>query len=84
MNLTDPTDNEAYCYLKLHLEPRFQIVAEPSVEYFSQWMYCYRVFDGHELVHELAGDLRNQASGSLSNQAKQLVSELHKKPDASP
>ena len=69
-------DPEAYCFLRQHLEPRFLVTAEPSASYFSEWQYCYRIFDGDRLRHELQGDIRTDAPGKLWTAARKVVAAL--------
>jgi len=69
-------DSNAYCYLKQKLEPRFQVVAEPSTDYFSEWRYCYRVLDGNQPVHELRGDFRDFRPGEVIDAARRIVANL--------
>jgi hypothetical protein len=76
MSFESPDNLEAYCSLKYHLEPRFQVVAEPSTDYYSEWMYCYRIYDGDALLHELRGDYRELRSGQLAASARDLVNQL--------
>jgi len=72
-------DRETYCWLKVQLQPRYTVVAEPQPGYFSEQLFYYRVFDGSTLLHELRGDYRDVESGSLVNQAKEIVRDLREK-----
>lgn len=69
-------NSEVYCWLKQQLEPRYSVVSSPNADYFSQWSYCYQVFDGPHLIKEFAGDFRNLQPGQLVRDAVNLVASL--------
>ena len=72
-----PANNsEVYCFLKHTLEPRYRVIAEPSTEYYSEWKYCYRIFEDEELLYELKGDLLAIPDGELVNRAVRITQEL--------
>ena len=72
-----PSDNEVYCYLKLHLPAPFTVESEPSTSYFSESQFCYRVLDAEKNeVKRLSGSYDDLQPGMLVEQAKSLLHEL--------
>lgn len=65
------------------LEPRFRVVARPDPGYGSENVFCYRVYDGDTLLHELSGDFRQLDSGQLAEQAAAVCRKLQSAADAS-
>jgi hypothetical protein len=64
-----PSDLEAYCFLKSRLPAGFTVQAEPSTDYFSEWGFRYRLLDEGRLVDEIAGDFRAIVPGSVTSWA---------------
>lgn len=69
-------DSEVYCWLKVQLQPRYSVIAETQPGYFSEHLFCYRVFDGETLLSELRGDFRELEPGSLVKSAQHIVEQL--------
>jgi hypothetical protein len=76
-NFRIETDAEAYCFLKASLTPSYIVTALPQTDYFSQWLFHYRVSSGHRILHELRGDFRTIIPGSLAAQAVRIVRSLN-------
>jgi hypothetical protein len=68
-----PSDQEAYCYLKRFLPAGYGVQAEPSADYFTEWQFRYLVYHGEQIVAELAGDFREIRPGSLTAKVVALV-----------
>ncbi|MCA9085878.1 MAG: hypothetical protein KDA81_17585 [Planctomycetaceae bacterium] len=73
---TPDSDDEVYCFLKVALEPAFQVVAEPGGDYFCHQQFCYRILRDSELLYELKGDFAALPQGSLVHQAISIVQEI--------
>jgi hypothetical protein len=69
--LTD--NNQVFCWLRKSLEPEFEVIAEPSAGYFSEFLYCYRVLDGGRILKEFRGDFRSLQRGQLEDEARAFV-----------
>lgn len=74
MNIED--DFEFYCYLKKGLPGDFQIFAQPSTAYFSEWFYEYNVYRNGILFRQYQGDFRYIRKGELVSAARQLMKEI--------
>ncbi|MEQ9411160.1 MAG: hypothetical protein RIK87_25835 [Fuerstiella sp.] len=70
------SDADVYCLLKAALEPAYRVTAEPQTDYFAEWKFCYRIFDGDALIEELAGDFRTLPAGCLAARARDIVARL--------
>ena len=70
------SDLEVYCFLKYNLPLPYRIEAEPSTQYFSEWKYCYRVFDGDCEVDRWSGDYRTLPAGTLVRSAECLLKRI--------
>ncbi|MGB4738714.1 MAG: DegT/DnrJ/EryC1/StrS family aminotransferase [Fuerstiella sp.] len=70
------TNNDVYCYLKQSLEPAFDVVSDPQVGYFAQWLFSYRILKDQQLQAELQGDFRKIPAGSLINKAQGIIRNL--------
>lgn len=69
-------DSQVFSYLKSHLEPQYDVVAQPCSAYFSQWQFRYQVLFNGSVVEELAGDFRDLPAGSVSAAAQEIVRRL--------
>lgn len=76
MSFSPNRNEDVFCYLKAALEPEYQVTAHPVAGYFAQQRFCYRVWDGRTVRHELSGDFRTLKTGELVCRATRLVSEL--------
>lgn len=76
MNIKD--DFEFYCYLKKVLPGNFQIFAQPSTAYFSEWLYEYNVYRKGILFKQYQGDFRTLRKGELISSAEKLMEEILK------
>lgn len=80
-----PTDlNDVFCYLKMSLEPRYRVVAEPDAGYFAHQQYCYRVFDQQHSIAELAGRAGSISDTEVVRDAVALVQRLQPHLQAGP
>ena len=70
------SDLEFYPFLKLNLPDGYDIVAKPRTAYYSEWLFCYEVYRGSELVQSYEGDFRKITSGTLVEAAKILLKKL--------
>ena len=70
------SDHEFYCYLKANLPSEYEVLAEPSAKYYSEWDFCYKVVRGEEVVAQFEGSFKTIARGSLVKQAQRLLREL--------
>jgi hypothetical protein len=70
------SDLEFYCYLKATLEPTYQIIAEPSKSYYSEWNYYYLVIKDDCVVEEICGSYQEIQTGYLVSLAKTLIMRL--------
>ena len=68
-------DYETYCFLKASLPKGYQIIAEPSKNYYSEWFFDYKIYYKNKLVGELIGDFRDIKDGELVKKAKQILNE---------
>ena len=66
-------DFEFYVWLKSSLPVRYRIQAEPASAYYTEWQYCYILYDGDEPIETVEGDFRDLPSGTLVRKAKELV-----------
>jgi hypothetical protein len=64
---------EVYCYLKKHLKAPYQIISEPSKEYYSEWDYHYIVKKENRVVHEISGNFNTDAPGKLKEWAGKII-----------
>ncbi|MEY3879764.1 MAG: hypothetical protein RIQ94_559 [Pseudomonadota bacterium] len=69
-------DNEFYVFLKIHLPSPFHIESEPSSAYYSEWMYCYKLYEHDRLLQVFEGDYRTINKGTLINEAMRLLNNL--------
>ncbi len=58
------------------MRPPFRIEAEPSTQYFSEWQFCYRVFEGEREVERWSGDYRTLPTGTLIQAADGLLKRI--------
>ena len=72
-------DAEFYVWLKASLPARFRIQSEPSSEYYSEWQFCYQLYDGEALLETIAGDFRELEPGELAQRAVDLLDELERR-----
>lgn len=75
-------NNQVYCWLRCTLEPAFRVVAEPETSYYSEFLYCYRVFNGNVLVKKFRGDFRDLQPGQLVAESMAFVASLQLGPDS--
>ena len=45
-------ERQTFCWLRMRLEPKYRVVAEPDTSYYSEHKFCYRVYDGEKLLRE--------------------------------
>ena len=76
----EPTDHEAYCWLKCMLPPPYRVTAEPQAGYFSEWRYHYIVWRADETIIEWTGDFRNLEAGRLAEEVRSFLRELETTP----
>lgn len=70
-------DYDVYCWLKVHLPKGFYVVAEPSTDYYSEWLFRYLVLRNDvTLVRTFKGDFREIVPGVLVEEAKTFLEEL--------
>jgi len=70
------SDLEFYPFLKLNLPDEYEILAKPRTAYYSEWLFCYEVYRGTNLVETYEGDFRELAPGTLIEAAKLLLEKL--------
>lgn len=73
MNFEPHHNSQVYCWLRRKLEPTFRVIAQPETSYYSEFLFCYRVFHGDTVVREFRGDFRELASGELIAAAREFV-----------
>jgi len=66
-------DSEFYAYLKRYLPTHIRIETDPSAEYFSEYLYRYKIFINERIVEDIQGDFRNIRKGELVNLAEQIL-----------
>lgn len=71
-------DYEFYVWLKSNLPGRFHIESEPSSAYYSEWKYCYKLYEGNELLETIEGDFRELPPGTLVRKAIDLLRYMEK------
>jgi hypothetical protein len=71
-------DDEFYVFLKSRLPSGYRIEAEPSASYYSEWMFCYNLYDRDRLIQTFEGDYRTLAKGALVREAKELLRNLER------
>lgn len=71
-------DLEFYCYLKKTLPMNYQIRAQPSTAYYSEWLFEYNVYKNDILYRQFKGDFRLINKGYLISEANQLLQEILK------
>jgi hypothetical protein len=69
-------ERQTFCWLRMKLEPRYRVVAEPDASYYSEHKFCYRVYDGEKLLREFRGDFRTLVPQTLLSAARALVGQL--------
>jgi len=69
-------NDEFYVYLKSSLPSRYRVEAEPSASYYSEWTFCYKLYDGDILQRTFEGDFRNLEEGVLVCEALKLLKSL--------
>jgi len=69
-------ERQTFCWLRMKLEPRYRVVAEPDASYYSEHKFCYRVYSGEKLLRELRGDFRTLVPQTLLSAARGLVQQL--------
>jgi hypothetical protein len=69
-------ERQTFCWLRMRLEPKYRVVAEPDASYYSEHKFCYRVYDGEKLLREFRGDFRTLVPQSLLSAARALVGQL--------
>ena len=69
-------ERQTFCWLRMRLEPRYRVVAEPDASYYSEHKFCYRVYDGEKLLREFRGDFRTLVPQTLLSAARALVHQL--------
>jgi hypothetical protein len=74
LEITD--ELQTFCWLRMRLEPRYRVVAEPDASYYSEYNFCYRVYDGEKLLREFRGDFRTLVPQTLLSAARALVAQL--------
>jgi len=67
---------EFYCYLKAHLQGSYEVIAEPSKSYYSEWHYHYKILKEGEILREFEGDFRELEDGELVSKGKKVLQEL--------
>ena len=70
------TDLDFYCYLKKELQGEYKIIAEPSADYFSEWLFCYKIFKNNVLIETIKGDFRKIEKGELVKKAKSILKKI--------
>ncbi len=73
-DITD--ERQTFCWLRMRLEPRYRVVAEPDASYYSEHKFCYRVYDGDKPLREFRGDFRTLVPQTLLSAARALVEQL--------
>lgn len=69
-------ERQTFCWLRIRLEPRYRVVAEPDASYYSEHKFCYHVYDGEKLIREFRGDFRTLVPQTLLSAARALVQQL--------
>jgi hypothetical protein len=69
-------ERQTFCWLRMRLEPKYRVVAEPDTSYYSEHKFCYRVYDGEKLLREFRGDFRTLVPQTLLSAARALVGQL--------
>ncbi len=69
-------ERQTFCWLRMRLEPRYRVVAEPDTSYYSEYKFCYRVYDGEKLLREFRGDFRTLVPQTLLSAARAFVQQL--------
>ena len=69
-------ERQTFCWLRMRLEPKYRVVAEPDASYYSEHKFCYRVYDGEKLLREFCGDFRTLVPQTLLSAARALVGQL--------
>ena len=69
-------ERQTFCWLRMRLEPKYRVVAEPDASYYSEHKFCYRVYDGEKLLREFRGDFRTLVPQTLLSAARALVGQL--------
>ena len=70
------SDLEFYPFLKRNLPDAYEIIAKPRTAYYSEWLFCYEVYRGSDLLETYEGDFRDLPAGTLINAAKSLLKKL--------
>lgn len=65
-------DEEFYVYLKSRLALPLLIVAEPSTDYYSEYLFDYTLYEDGRMQNRWNGDFRKIPKGTLVEEAKKL------------
>jgi len=66
-------DYEFYVWLKSNLPTQFHIQSEPSSAYYSEWKFCYKLYQEDELLDIIEGDFRDLKTGTLVQKAIDIL-----------
>ncbi len=78
MSFEIENDFEFYCFLKARLPKQYQVIAEPSTSYYSEWMYNYQIFLDGKLIDEIKGNFKEVKPGELVSKANEILNRLTK------
>lgn len=72
-------DDEFYVLLKSSLPSDYRIEAEPRTSYYSEWLFCYKLYHHDKLLRTFAGDFKEIPAGFLIQEAQALLGVIQEK-----
>jgi|OpeIllAssembly_1097287.scaffolds.fasta_scaffold295458_2 hypothetical protein len=72
------SDYEFYCFMKKYLPANYSIIAEPSMNYYSEWFFHYKIFRYGKLVKELKGNFLEIKKGTLIKEAHKFIHTINR------
>ena len=71
-------DFEFYCFLKANLPENYQIISEPSKDYYSEWSFDYKIYYKNKLIDEIKGNFNKIRDGELVIKANKIINDVNK------
>lgn len=79
LKFTMSSDLDFYCFLKAHLGDGYTIVSEPQKSYYSEWDFCYKIFERQALLAEYTGNFKSLEKGVLVKEAMEILKKIESK-----
>ena len=63
-------------FLKKNLPKGFQIIAEPSSDYYSEWNFKYILLKNGKIFKEFHGNFKDIRPGTMITEAKHIIKKV--------